>query len=179
MTKKIKKQKKKRQKKSYKPTISKVEKEFGTWVEKEFKIKLKKQFKIGCKFYDSLIENTNIILELDGDFWHCNPDLFPEGPKYATQKKNTLNDKIKNKLALNKGYSLIRICPLDTSSEIRSSDNILSICRSSVPCTLVPNKENILSCGLIIRSSLTISSHASLVPFNNCVVEGIPVHSLC
>jgi hypothetical protein len=28
-------------------------------------------------FYDFYIPETNIIIEVDGDFWHCNPDKFP------------------------------------------------------------------------------------------------------
>ena len=71
-------------------------------------IQYEKQFRIANKLFDFKILNTNIIIEVDGDFWHCNPEKYPEGPTYATQKKTVANDIIKNKLIEINDYKLLR-----------------------------------------------------------------------
>ena len=32
-------------------------------------------------FYDVYIPQFNTLIEVDGDFWHCNPKFFPKTPK--------------------------------------------------------------------------------------------------
>ena len=66
-------------------------------------------------FYDFRLKNTNILIECDGDFWHCNPINFPE-PKYNTQKYNLERDKIKNQWAKNNGYTLLRFWENDINN---------------------------------------------------------------
>lgn len=87
---------------------SKIEKEFGEFLKTEG-INLEHQFALGYKFYDFNIKGTNILIEFDGDFYHCNPEIYPEGPKYKHQKKAIVNDLYKNKLAKENDFYLIRI----------------------------------------------------------------------
>ena len=58
--------------------------------------------------YDFYIPSTNTLIEVDGDYYHCNPIKYPTGPKYEIQKRNMANDKFKNKLAARHGYKIIR-----------------------------------------------------------------------
>lgn len=69
----------------------------------------KYQFKLDRYFYDFRIAETNIIIEVDGDFWHCNPNTKYANPITEEQVVNMRNDKIKNKLAQDKGYILLRV----------------------------------------------------------------------
>jgi DNA mismatch endonuclease Vsr len=76
-------------------------------------------------FYDFYIPEYNTIIEVDGDFWHCNPIKFPE-PQYESQKKNLIRDKEKNEWAINNGYKIIRIWENDINNNIQQVKQILS-----------------------------------------------------
>jgi len=56
--------------------------------------------------FDFLIEKTNILIEVDGDYWHGNEDIFKTLNEYQieTQRK----DKIKENFAIDNGYRVIR-----------------------------------------------------------------------
>ena len=75
-------------------------------------------------FYDFYIPEYNTIIEVDGDFWHCNPVKFPE-PQYESQKKNLIRDKEKNEWAINNGYKIIRIWENDINNNIQQVKQIL------------------------------------------------------
>lgn len=86
----------------------------NTGLEKKFKSLLKDnkisyefQFIVSNYCYDFKVEGKNILIETDGDFYHCNPVKHPV-PLYETQKKTVEHDKVKNKVALDNGYHLIR-----------------------------------------------------------------------
>jgi len=59
-----------------------------------------------CKSYDFKIKGEPIIVETDGDFWHGNPKT-----KYHWKdvKKVKKNDIIKEKMANERGYKVIRV----------------------------------------------------------------------
>lgn len=63
-------------------------------------------------FYDFYIPELNLIIETDGDFWHCNPEIYSEA-KYACQKRNIVKDEVKNKWAEDNGYRLLRLWEKD------------------------------------------------------------------
>jgi len=93
---------------------SKLEKEF-TLILNNLKIEYIQWFyaKDIKAFYDFYIPLKNTIIEVDGDFWHCNPDgKFPE-PKYDSQNKNLKRDKIKNQWAQDNGFKLLRFWETD------------------------------------------------------------------
>ena len=59
------------------------------------------QYEYMGKFFDFYIPNKNVLIEVDGDFYHCNPNSIHTEPKYETQKLTVNNDKIKDKLCRN------------------------------------------------------------------------------
>lgn len=75
-------------------------------------------------FYDFYLPDSNLIIEVDGDFWHCNPTKFPE-PKYETQKRNLIRDKEKIQWAQENGYKLLRFWEDDINNNIKSVKQIL------------------------------------------------------
>ena len=97
---------------------SKLEKTFANILDlldiKYIKLFYAKEIKA---FYDFYLPDSNIIIEVDGDFWHCNPANFPI-PKYESQKKNLIRDKEKEQWALDKGYKLIRFWENDINNNI-------------------------------------------------------------
>jgi endogenous inhibitor of DNA gyrase (YacG/DUF329 family) len=79
----------------------------------ENNINFMKQFKIfydkknhKYKTYDFFITQKNILIEIDGDYWHGNPKIFPNPNKM--QKIAILNDLYKNELANENNFKLFR-----------------------------------------------------------------------
>jgi hypothetical protein len=60
------------------------------------------------KYYNMLayLPDENILFEFDGAFWH---PKTAEDAKYIFQKKSMRVDELKNKIAADKGYKIIRI----------------------------------------------------------------------
>jgi len=59
-------------------------------------------------FFDFYFPSKKIIIEVDGDFYHCNPNTKYSTPKYEIQKKNKSNDKRKDTWCQNHGIKLLR-----------------------------------------------------------------------
>jgi len=70
--------------------------------------------------YDFKISGKKILIEVDGDYWHCNPNSKFSTPKYIAQIKNLKQDKIKNKWCLDNGYKLLRFWEMDINNNPES-----------------------------------------------------------
>lgn len=96
--------------------ISKAEKEIKTELEKNGFI-VEGQFKIDNLKYDFLIKDKKVIIEYNGDYWHCNPNKY--NADYFNQKKQKYahelweQDRIKKELAEKSGYKLFIIWEQD------------------------------------------------------------------
>ena len=69
--------------------------------------------------YDFRITNTNIIIEVQGDYWHCNPKLYPDGPKSERQKFKIKRDNEKKHYAEQKGYSILYVWEDELKNDIQ------------------------------------------------------------
>jgi G:T-mismatch repair DNA endonuclease (very short patch repair protein) len=56
---------------------------------------------------DFLVDNT--VIEVQGNYWHCNPRLYPNGPLDKVQKDHTRRDELKQEHLLANGYKIIYI----------------------------------------------------------------------
>jgi very-short-patch-repair endonuclease/endogenous inhibitor of DNA gyrase (YacG/DUF329 family) len=68
-----------------------------------------------CKSYDFKIKGKPIIIEVDGDFWHGNPNTTNHFDKVDDVKENDL---IKEELAKNRGYFIVRLWESDINKDI-------------------------------------------------------------
>jgi very-short-patch-repair endonuclease len=75
-------------------------------------------------FYDFYLPQFNTIIEVDGDFWHCNPNKFPEAI-YESQKQNLERDKEKNEWADNNGFKMLRFWESDINENPEKIKNML------------------------------------------------------
>ena len=75
--------------------------------------------------YDFYLPKYNILLEIDGDFWHCNPNTKYLKPECKTQEINIINDKVKNQWALDNGYKLLRFWEYDIHNNIQQIKHAL------------------------------------------------------
>lgn len=98
-----------------KANASKMSKKM-TWPEREFK-KLLKELKVefevqkivGTKIFDFYIPKANLLVEIDGDYYHANPKLVEEEDRNHMQQKNVRNDSFKDALASGLGYNIERV----------------------------------------------------------------------
>jgi very-short-patch-repair endonuclease len=70
--------------------------------------------------YDFKISGKKILIEVDGDFWHCNPNSNFAEPKYAPQISNLKQDEIKNKWCSDNGYKLLRFWETDINNNLNN-----------------------------------------------------------
>lgn len=86
---------------------SKVEDNFAKYLE-ELGIKYERQFKLNSRRYDFYLPKFKLLIEIDGNFFHCNPKIY-SAPIYDIQKVAIANDKLKNDIASKSGYRLVRV----------------------------------------------------------------------
>ena len=99
--------------------ISKLEKRIGYTLD-NLNIKFETQFLINRFSYDYYINNINLLIEVNGDFWHGNPtiylpdDILPFPKSIGVKPKDLwLKDKRKNELAIKNGFKIITIWEMD------------------------------------------------------------------
>lgn len=87
-----------------------------TWPEREFKkllgelkISFETQKIVGNKIFDFYIPELNLLVEIDGDYYHANPEVMDMGNLNRMQERNMRNDKFKDALAVTLGFSLERV----------------------------------------------------------------------
>lgn len=86
---------------------TKLEKKFES-ILKLIGVKSEFQYEFEKKFFDFYIPQKNILIEVDGDFYHCNPNSEHNFPKYQTQILTVNNDEVKNEICKNKNIELLR-----------------------------------------------------------------------
>lgn len=58
------------------------------------------EYRIGRYSVDNYIANENLMIEVQGDYFHCNPLLYPNGPTHKLQQKRIKSDKSKHSYML-------------------------------------------------------------------------------
>jgi very-short-patch-repair endonuclease len=81
------------------------------------------------KIYDFYLPEYNILIEVDGDFWHCNP-INHAALECKTQEINITNDKFKTQWAIDNGYKLLRFWENDINNNIKQvKQTLLEHCK--------------------------------------------------
>lgn len=66
-----------------------------------------------CWSFDFYLKKHDLLIEVDGDYFHVNPKIYPNGPKTKTQKINFYRDKKKDKFCIDNNLKLIRFWESD------------------------------------------------------------------
>lgn len=82
------------------------------------------QHKVTSAYFDFLIKKKRILIEVDGDFHHCNPKIYSEA-KYPIQQQSVKNDIRKNGIASKNRYKLLRFWEMDINNNPEEIKNIL------------------------------------------------------
>ena len=88
-------------------------------------VEYKYQHQVSSAIFDFIIFNKNVLIEVDGDFHHCNPNTKHRIPNYPIQFKTISNDYRKNLLALDNGFKLLRFWESDINNKPEEIINIL------------------------------------------------------
>lgn len=94
---------------------SKLEMDFATNFLDKLDVEYQWQFEakdIG-RFYDFYLPNQNLIIEIDGDYWHGNPEMYCEEKLRGHQRRAQKIDEYKDRWALLHGIPIIRIWESD------------------------------------------------------------------
>lgn len=96
-----------------------------TWPEREFKKMLKElgvdfevQKIVGNKIFDFYIPHLNLLIEVDGCYFHGNPNKFEV--LNNMQKRNIRNDAFKDSLAIGLGFGIERVWESDLKENYRA-----------------------------------------------------------
>jgi very-short-patch-repair endonuclease len=92
-------------------------------------IHFKYQHQISTSIYDFFLFNVNTLIEVDGDFHHCNPNTKHKIPIYDIQLKTIGNDYKKNLLAKEKGFKLLRFWETDIKT---NKDQVIKILKEEL-----------------------------------------------
>lgn len=87
-------------------TKSKLEQKFEDMM-KEVGVQFLNQFPLDGYLFDFYIPKHNVLIEVDGDWYHCNPDIHPK-PIHEIQKFVTENDNKKNEVVKDNNITLLR-----------------------------------------------------------------------
>ncbi|MBC8428385.1 hypothetical protein H8D04_00735 [bacterium] len=72
-------------------------------------------------FVDFYLPDTNVVLEVDGDYWHCNPIIYDENYVHEASGKTAneiwKEDNVRTKRIKSLGYNVKRIWESDISKE--------------------------------------------------------------
>lgn len=102
--------------------------EMGIKNQPKFRIYNKNKAEFCFREYDFLIINMNILIEVDGDYWHGNNEKFHPLSKF--QEETRRKDKIKEDFAKSNGYNIIRFWGSDIKKNINLvKDKINEICQ--------------------------------------------------
>lgn len=77
--------------------------------------KFERQVQIGKYFVDFKLDN--VIIEVQGSHFHCDPKIHPSGPKYSWQTRNIARDVLKKEYLLTNKYSIIYIWEYDLNTQ--------------------------------------------------------------
>lgn len=110
---------------------------------KPLNIEFKRQYYIKeiNQFCDIYIPSFNLVIECDGSFWHSDPRLFPNGPKYEYQVMKLEKDKIKNEYLTSHGFILLRFWEID----IKENKKLITESLNKILCQKGEQQKNLSS----------------------------------
>lgn len=69
------------------------------------------------RHFDFMLVDFNILLEIDGDFWHANPSIYDRNNLHEVQIRTLNNDIIKNEMVRKTNIKLIRFWESEVTVE--------------------------------------------------------------
>ena len=89
------------------------------------------------RFFDFFLPQSNVLIEVDGDFWHGNPKIYENGPVNGVQKRAKVIDELKNNWAVNHGIRILRVWEYDINN---NAQKVLEWLRNELKDEIKKNK---------------------------------------
>lgn len=89
----------------------------------ELNIPFKHQFRLNNHLFDFHLLNTNVLIEVDGDYWHSNPKKFKKLNKIQLEQK--IKDNRNNEIAKENNFILLRFWENDILNNVENVKNVL------------------------------------------------------
>lgn len=86
---------------------------------KELGVEYELQKVVESKIFDFYIPSKNMIVEVDGDYWHANPMIYESKDLNKIQARNVRNDQYKEILAKGNGFLLERVWEYDLNNNYK------------------------------------------------------------
>lgn len=108
----------------------------------ELNLEFVEEKEYGYFSFDFYLNKYDLLIEVDGDYFHSNPKFYPHGPKTKTQKINHSRDLSKNRFCEKSKLQLLRVWENDIIND-----------REGIKCSL----EKLLESGRWDHNGLLIS----------------------
>lgn len=72
-----------------------------------------RQHPIGTWVVDAFVPSLHLVIECQGDYWHCNPKVYPNGPETDVQKRGVIRDKRRRRWFQARRYRYVEIWESD------------------------------------------------------------------
>jgi G:T-mismatch repair DNA endonuclease (very short patch repair protein) len=85
----------------------------------EIGITYTKEYSLGNFYYDIHITGTSLLIEVQGDYWHANPEIYLDKQKLnQTQLSNVRRDHYKRRFAKEQGFYTLYVWEKDLKSDL-------------------------------------------------------------
>lgn len=108
----------------YAVKTSKLESTFENVILKPLNVEYIRQKRINYKYFDFFIPDCNLLIEVDGDYYHAKDRA---NGVTKMQKKNIINDTKKNLIASQNGFHLLRFWESDIKNSPISVQSTLAM----------------------------------------------------
>ena len=78
-----------------------------------------KEYSLGNFYYDIHVTGTSLLIEVQGDYWHANPEIYLDKEKInQTQRANVRRDHYKRRFAKESGFYTLYIWEKDLKGDL-------------------------------------------------------------
>lgn len=88
---------------------------------KKYKIDFEPQFILGSKIFDFYLKESNTLVEIQGDYWHGNPEIYEQFSWAQTRMQK--RDLEKKNIALGRGYNYLEVWENELNEDKKSVVN--------------------------------------------------------
>jgi len=85
---------------------------------KKYKIDFEPQFILGSKIFDFYLKESNTLVEIQGDYWHGNAEIYEQFSWY--QVKVQKKDLEKKNIAIGRGYNYLDVWEKELNDDKKS-----------------------------------------------------------
>lgn len=96
-----------KRKRQFTPTVSKLEDVFAEKFLDPLKVVYERQKRIGMFIYDFFVPEYNLLIEVNGAYYHSDPRVYKSEDLNSMQRKNKIRDEHKEQCARHFGFRLL------------------------------------------------------------------------